>query len=75
MKESNECVGVDYRIEFTMSNINKKKVMKPAILLIFQLRKGKFKVYLTVEKFSELRYQVAEALKSVYSIEMRTFFG
>lgn len=31
------CIGMDYKLEFTISNINKKRVMKPIILLIFRM--------------------------------------
>lgn len=32
-----KCIGMDYKLEFTISNINKKRVMKPIILLIFRM--------------------------------------
>lgn len=31
------CIGMDYKLEFTISNINKKRVMKPIILLVFRM--------------------------------------
>lgn len=72
----NECVEVDYRVEFTISNIMKKKVMKPLIILIFQMRNGScWKCSCTMEKFAELRYHIAIALKSFHNIEMKTFYG
>ena len=48
--------------------------MKPAVCLVFTMKKGRLEVYLNVEQFSKLRYKVANAIKSVYSIEMKTLF-
>ncbi len=36
----NQVCGVEYRIEFTISNIAKKNVMRPVILLVFRLKDG-----------------------------------
>jgi hypothetical protein len=32
--------GIEYRIEFIISNIAKKNVMRPVILLVFNLKNG-----------------------------------
>ena len=38
--DSNMVVDVQFRIEFTISNIAKKSVMKPVVLLVFSLKNG-----------------------------------
>lgn len=64
--------GVDYRIEFTISNIAKKNVMRPVILLVFRLKDGSsVPIYYSLEQFSLLRAKVADAMKQVYGIELR----
>lgn len=63
------CIGVDYKLEFTISNINKKRVMKPIILLIFKMENSsEIKLYYSLEEFNELRFEVAENIKKVYGI-------
>ena len=71
---SRECIGIDYRLEFSLSTIAKKKVMKPVIALILVMKNGKLVLYFNMDQFAKLRYRVAEALKTVYSIEMKTLF-
>jgi len=52
----NEVTAVEYRIEFTLSNIAKKSVMKPIILLVFRLKSNKkVSVYYNLDQFSLLR--------------------
>lgn len=46
---SNQCIGIDYRVEFTLSTISKKKVMKPVIFLIFTMKGGRLEIYLTLD--------------------------
>jgi hypothetical protein len=59
-------------MEFTVANIGKKNVMKPVILLVFQLKGGEaFTVYLSVDKFWQLRESVAECMKQALGIELR----
>ena len=63
---------MEYRMEFTVANIGKKKVMKPVILLMFQLKGGEsVSVYLGVEGFWQLRESVAECMKQALGIELR----
>ena len=64
-----KCIDMDYKLEFTISNINKKRVMKPIILLIFRMEdSSEIKLYYSLEEFNELRYEVAENIKKVYGI-------
>lgn len=66
-------MGVEYRIEFTLSNISKKSVMKPVVLLVFKTKEGGlWSLYFGLEQFALLRKQIALAMKTIYSIEMRT---
>ena len=59
-------------MEFTVANIGKKNVMKPVILLMFQLKGGEsVSVYLGVEGVWQLRESVAECMKRVLGIELR----
>ena len=59
-------------MEFTVANIGKKNVMKPVILLVFQLKGGEsISMYLGVEKFWQLRESVAECMKQTLGIELR----
>ena len=48
--------------------------MKPVIALILVMKNGKLVLYFNMDQFAKLRYRVAEALKTVYSIEMKTLF-
>jgi hypothetical protein len=49
--------------------------MKPVILLSYKLQNGEeFNVYYSIEQFNELRYSVAESMKKIYGIELRTMF-
>jgi hypothetical protein len=70
-----KCLSIDYRLEFTISNINKKKVMKPIILIVYKMEDlSEVKVYYSIEQLSQLRHEVAESMKQVYGIELRTLF-
>jgi hypothetical protein len=67
-----EVCGVEYRMEFTISSISKKNVMRPVILLVFKLKDGsKLSVYYNLEQFSLLRAKAAGAMKQIYGIELR----
>jgi hypothetical protein len=74
-RESHKCnrvCGVEYRMEFTVANIGKKKVMKPVVLLMFQLKGGeKVSIYLGLEGFWQLREKVAGCVKHAMGIELR----
>jgi hypothetical protein len=64
--------GVEYRIEFTLSNIAKKNVMRPVVLLLFRLKDGSsLPLYFSLEQFSLLRAKAANAMKQVFGIELR----
>jgi hypothetical protein len=64
-----EVTAVEYRIEFTLSNIAKKSVMKPIILLVFRFKNNqKLSVYYNLEQFSLLRQRVAASMRQVYGI-------
>jgi hypothetical protein len=68
----NDVCGVEYRIEFTISNIAKKNVMRPVILLVFRLKNGSsLEIYYSLEQFSLLRAKAANAMKQIYGIELR----
>lgn len=65
-------VDVQYRIEFTVSTIAKKNVMKPVVLLVLRLRNGrKVSVYLSVEQLAALRERAANAMRLIYGVELR----
>jgi len=69
LKHPHYITSVDYRIEFTLSNITKKSVMKPMILLVYHLRNNtKVSVYYNIEQFSLLRQRVASAMRQIYGI-------
>lgn len=65
-------VDVQYRIEFTVSTISKKNVMKPVVLLVFTLKNGrKVSLYLSVEQLGALRERAADSMRHIYGVELR----
>lgn len=43
-------------------------------MVFFMVDGSKFQVYLSLAEFSKFRYQVANTMKSMHTIEMRTLF-
>jgi hypothetical protein len=49
--------------------------MKPIILIVYKMEDlSEVKVYYSIEQLSQLRHEVAESMKQVYGIELRTLF-
>jgi hypothetical protein len=66
-------VQIEYRIEFTVSNIARKSVMRPVVLLVFVLKDGSRRaLYYSVEQFALLRAKVANSMRQIYGVELRT---
>lgn len=67
-----DCVGVDYRIEFTLASIGnagKKKGIKALIMMTFFMENGsQHRYYFSLEQFEKFRYQVADVMKSMVAI-------
>ncbi len=42
--------------------------------MLFLADGSQFPIYLGLPEFEKLRYQVADAMRSIYSIEMKTLF-
>lgn len=62
-------VDLQYRIEFTVSTIAKKSVMKPVVLMVFGLKNGrKVSLYFSVDQLSLLRGRVADAMRHIYGV-------
>jgi hypothetical protein len=65
--------AVEYRIEFTLTNIGKKSVMRPTVLLQMRTKDNKtIAVYFTTDQFALLRQRAAAAMRMAFGIELRT---
>ena len=61
---------LDWRIDVTISTGSMSRVLKPSILMQFNLSDGNDSLFqLNLEKFQELRYQVATVLKEMQNME------
>jgi hypothetical protein len=62
--------SLDWRVEVTISTGSLNRVLKPSILLGMQMDNGETLTFeVSREKFQELRYQVASALKTTQTVE------
>jgi len=61
---------LDWRIDVTISTGSMNRVLKPSVMMEFNLSDGKqVLLQLNQEKFQELRYQVATVLKEMQNVE------
>eukprot|EP01091_Cochliopodium_minus_P005102 TRINITY_DN15082_c0_g1_i1.p1 TRINITY_DN15082_c0_g1~~TRINITY_DN15082_c0_g1_i1.p1 ORF type:complete len:206 (+),score=51.69 TRINITY_DN15082_c0_g1_i1:55-672(+) len=61
---------MDWRVDVTISTGSMSRVLKPSILMQLDLSDGNKTLFqLNLEKFQELRYQVANVLKEMQNIE------
>jgi len=60
----------DWRVDVTLSTNSMSKVLKPNILVRMATNDGKTKTFdMSVEKYNELRYNVAKVLKDIEDLE------
>lgn len=63
-------VDVRWRVDVTISTKDKVRLMKPVIMMQFELNNGELHTFeTTAEQFASLRYAVANALKEMQRIE------
>lgn len=61
---------MNWRVDVAISSNTMSRVLKPTILMKMQTSDGKIQTFeVSVEKFHEMRYNVAKVLKEMQEIE------
>lgn len=64
--------GLRWRVDVIISNSNVKRALKPSLVLQFTLDDGRIKhMECSVEKFSELRFNVSRVLREMQVLQQR----
>lgn len=63
-------MDLNWRVDVTISTTSMSRVFKPSVLMRMTLSNGKIVTFeVSVDKFQELRYNVAKVLKNVYDLK------